>query len=185
MAAPKKIEAEEVLTFPAAPAKTRVWKIHPSLKRVGVKAEPMFFGWYDNSLRDKITIGGSFTVREAAFESFPTIPSLAIAAGRVAVGGAAKAQRAVEAPISAAFQEELRDLRSRLEVLEQVLQKSTPTVIVLRKISEEEARAELLQFYEKNPNSYPSDAAIDLRLDPELVRDLSAKLVRDGRLERA
>jgi len=56
-------------------------------------------------------------------------------------------------------------------------------VIKLRTIPDTQARVELIDYFVKNPDSYPSDAATALRLDAAEVRDLVADMCRDGILE--
>lgn len=74
---------------------------------------------------------------------------------------------------------ELGSLRERITALEEQSIKT----IVIREISEAQARAELLEYFQSHPNTYPSDAATELRLDAAVVRDLCQELAEEGRLE--
>ena len=62
---------------------------------------------------------------------------------------------------------------------------SAEEVLVVRTVTRAQAKQELLDYFRQNPETYPSDAAISLSLDPELARDLSEELVAEGKLEDA
>lgn len=55
-------------------------------------------------------------------------------------------------------------------------------ILILRDIPREQAREEILQFFLNNPGSYPSDAALALRIDSEVARDLALEMKADGLL---
>jgi hypothetical protein len=76
-----------------------------------------------------------------------------------------------------AIDKELSDLRARVEALEASLSEH---VVVLRELSRDDAKRELIEFFRTHETAYPSDAAGELRLDAETVRDLCAELARDG-----
>jgi hypothetical protein len=80
---------------------------------------------------------------------------------------------------SESLRQTVTSLQERVQALEQQL---VPSVIVLREISAEEAKRELLDYFNAHPDSYPSDAAVALRLDSEVVRDLCRELVDQGLL---
>jgi len=80
---------------------------------------------------------------------------------------------------SASLRQTVTSLQERVQALEQQL---APSVIVLREISAEQAKRELLDYFKAHPDSYPSDAAVALGLDSEVVRDLCRDLVDQGLL---
>jgi DNA-binding IclR family transcriptional regulator len=57
------------------------------------------------------------------------------------------------------------------------------SVVVLRDVTEDQAKQEILDYFHAHPDSYPSDVADALRLDVALVRDLCAGLVEEGLLD--
>ena len=71
-------------------------------------------------------------------------------------------------------------LRHRVLALED---ERREVLLVVRQVSRKEAKQEVLSYIQRHPGSYPSDAALALSLDPALVRDLAAELVKDGLLE--
>ena len=73
-------------------------------------------------------------------------------------------------------------LQGRIKTLEDQLG-SQGELVVLREISRDDAKLEILKYFEHNPNAYPSDAAIALHLDAGVVRELCEELVGEGRLE--
>lgn len=75
----------------------------------------------------------------------------------------------------------VRSLQERVRALED--QQLVPAVFVVRDLSPSEAKRELLEYFQKNPGTYPSDAATALRLDSAVVRDLCLELVGEGLLE--
>jgi hypothetical protein len=73
----------------------------------------------------------------------------------------------------------VHSLQERVRALEQQL---TPSVFVVRDLSPEQAKKELLDYFQRNPGTYPSDAALALKLDSAVVRDLCLELVEEGLL---
>lgn len=84
------------------------------------------------------------------------------------------------------LEQRVKTLEERLEQLEEnraeLLKHLEPRVVVLRELARDEAKQEVLEYFRTHPGSYPSDAAIELRLAAALVRDLSLELMREGLL---
>jgi len=78
------------------------------------------------------------------------------------------------------LESQLESLRDRVQVMEQRL---ADEVVVVREVSEDDAKTELLAYFREHPDAYPSDAAMALRLDSAWVRDLCDTLVGEGFLE--
>ncbi|MFQ6056415.1 MAG: hypothetical protein ACE5KT_04610 [Methanosarcinales archaeon] len=56
-------------------------------------------------------------------------------------------------------------------------------IIELRDVDRETAKKEILDYYKKNERAYPSDVADDLRLDWDLVWEITEELEKEGQLE--
>ena len=63
--------------------------------------------------------------------------------------------------------------------------KQKEDVIVVRTLSNDAAKKEIMKYFQMHPKAYPSDVAIELRLDPTSVRDLCWELQKEGKLEPA
>ncbi len=86
---------------------------------------------------------------------------------------------------AAASRVELDALKGEVEELRQRLARLEGEVVVVREITREEAKREVLGYFRRRRRvTYPSDAAAALRLDAALVRDLCHELEQEGRLGR-
>lgn len=102
---------------------------------------------------------------------------------RFVFSGATSTDRATDVANAArlsAMATELGALRDRVNALEAQLE---PRVVVIRDISRDQAKQELLHYFKEHPQSYPSDAALELRLDAALVREVCSELIQAGILE--
>lgn len=86
------------------------------------------------------------------------------------------ASLATSQPIISNLVREVQELRRRLDALEQ------ERVVVIRSVEHEDLKRELLAYFQRNPGSYPSDAAFALNLDTVEVRDAAGELVDEGLL---
>lgn len=98
-------------------------------------------------------------------------------------GGATERDPRVEVKALRQVVGELRKLVQELQERVQTLEAREGNVIVVRSLSRDEAKAEVLAYFREHPDSYPSDVAAELSLDAALVRDLAQELVADGRLQ--
>ena len=53
----------------------------------------------------------------------------------------------------------------------------------IRKVSREQAKTEILDYVKKNPDNDAFEAALALKLDPEMVFELCDELISEGKLE--
>lgn len=84
------------------------------------------------------------------------------------------------------LREELNGLRDTVRFLQarvSMLEEQAEHVSVLREVTREDAKREVLDYYRQHPGRYPSDVALALSLDSALVRDLCLELTSEGLLE--
>lgn len=122
---------------------------------------------------------------KAAYVYFDKLPSVPIGPMRYEFSAAISIDQAAGAIATgqlATMAAELVGLRKRVGALEAQLQSQ---VVVLREITRDQAKGELKEFFRQHGDEqrYPSDAAIALRLDAALVRELCDELTAEGLLE--
>jgi hypothetical protein len=87
---------------------------------------------------------------------------------------------------NARVREQISDLAGKLsELIDLIRNNSLPGtggVMVLRKVSRQQAKKEILQLFRKQQSLYYSDVADQLRLDLEFVVDICAELEREGKI---
>lgn len=76
--------------------------------------------------------------------------------------------------------EALRETVTLLQGRMRALEEAQTLVVVVREIDRQEAKAELQTFFQEQEQAYPSDAAVALRLDTALVRELCDELADEG-----
>ena len=85
------------------------------------------------------------------------------------------------------YERALRELTAHVQALrEEVdqLKSQAQRVVVIREVTRDEAKQLVLAKYQSTQQEiYPSDVALELCLEPELVQELTDELVAEGRLE--
>jgi hypothetical protein len=99
----------------------------------------------------------------------------------------AREARAENQGISVSVRKEIQNSRARIEALEKeikVLRDSMPVeeVIVLRTVSKDEAKREVLELFQAGGTFFYSDIAERLRLDLPMVVEICQELEEEGEI---